>query len=392
VKVVRLETFHLGRSLWAELWEREKDLPLVSPLSGYPAYRHPYSTWYWDPGMTLVVLTDAEGHQGLGWTEDGTGAARLMIERHLRRFVVGESPFDVERLWDVMYRASIPYGRAGAAMEAISALDIALWDLIGHATGKPVYVLLGGAVRDRVRLYASALHPVGPDRVAAEVQAYVATGYTAVKGRFPAGPADGLAGMRSNEDHVRVMREAAGSRVDVACDAYMGWDATYAKSMCRMLERYELAWIEEPVIPDDVEGYARIRRATPIPISGGEHEFSRWGFERLFAAGALDIAQPDLHRCGGFTEGRRIAAMASARGLPVINHTYSLPHVHFSMATPNCPMLEHFPEPCWAEPLPPRPPLFVGEPEVRDAAVRPAERPGLGVTLDRERLAELLRA
>jgi L-alanine-DL-glutamate epimerase-like enolase superfamily enzyme len=188
------------------------------------------------------------------------------------------------------------------------------------------------------------------------------------------------------------MREAAGPGVDVACDAYMGWDATYAKAMCRMLERYEPAWIEEPVIPDDVEGYARIRRATAIPISGGEHEFSRWGFERLFEAEALDIAQPDLHRCGGFTEGRRIAAMASARGLPVINHTYSLPHVHFSMATPNCPMLEHFPEPCWADPLPPRRPLFVGEPEVRGDTVRPLDRPGLGVTLDRDRLAELLRA
>jgi L-rhamnonate dehydratase len=392
VTIARLETFHLGRSLWAELWEREKDLPLVSPLSGYAAYRHPYSTWYWDPGMTLVVLTDADGRQGLGWTEDGTGAARLMIEQHLRRFVVGASPFDVERLWDVMYRASIPYGRAGAAIEAISALDIALWDLMGHATGKPVYVLLGGAVHEHVRLYASALHPVGADRVAAEGRGYVAAGYTTVKGRFPAGPADGRAGMRANVDHVRVMREAAGLGVDVACDAYMGWDATYAKAMCRMLEPYEPAWIEEPVIPDDVEGYARIRRATAIPIGGGEHEFTRWGFERLFGAGALDIAQPDLHRCGGFTEGRRIAAMASARGIPVINHTYSLPHVHFSMATPNCPMLEHFPEPCWAEPLPRRRPLFVGEPEVRHAAVRPPDRPGLGVTLDRERLAELLRA
>jgi L-rhamnonate dehydratase len=148
-----------------------------------------------------------------------------MIEQHLRRFALGASPFDVERLWDIMYRASIPYGRAGAALEAISALDIALWDLMGQVTGKPVYMLLGGAVRPSVRLYASALHPVGADRVAAEVRAYVAAGYKTVKGRFPAGPADGLAGMRANADHLRVMREAAGAQVDVACDAYMGWDA-----------------------------------------------------------------------------------------------------------------------------------------------------------------------
>ena len=392
MKIERVETYHVGTSLWAELWEREKHLPLVTPLSGYAAYRHPYSTWYWDPAMTLVVLTTDDGKVGLGWTEDGVAAARAIIDRHLRRFVLGQSPFDVERLWDVMYRASIPYGRGGSALEAIAAIDIALWDLMGQATGQPVYALLGGACRESVRLYASALHPVGPEKVAAEVRGYVEAGYRAVKGRFPCGPADGLHGMRANEAHIKTMREAAGPDIELACDAYMGWDATYAKAMCRMLEKYDLAWIEEPVIPDDVLGYARIRRATSIPISGGEHEFTRWGFERLFEAAALDIAQPDLHRCGGFTEARRIAAMASARGLPVINHTYSLPHVHFSLATANCPMLEHFPEPVWADPLPAARPLFVGEPRIERATVRPPERPGLGVTLDRDRLGELVTA
>jgi L-alanine-DL-glutamate epimerase-like enolase superfamily enzyme len=389
VKIERVETHHIGRSLWAELWEREKDLPLVTPLSGYPAYHHPYSTWYWDPALTLVILTADDGTVGLGWTEDGVAAARSIIDRHLARFVRGASPFDVERLWDVMYRASVPYGRAGSALEAIAALDIALWDLMGRATSRPVYELLGGACRDAVPLYASALHPVGPEKVAAEVRGYVAAGYRTLKGRFPCGPADGLAGMRENEAHVRTMREAAGPDVAIAADAYMGWDAAYARAMCRRLEPYDLAWIEEPVLPDDVAGYAAIRRSTRIPIAGGEHEFTRWGFARLFEAGAVDIAQPDLHRCGGFTEGRRIAAMAAARGLSVINHTYSLPHVHFAMATANCPMLEHFPSPAWAGPLPPERPLFVGQPVVTGAAVRPPDRPGLGVILDRERLREL---
>ncbi len=391
MRVARVETFHLGKSLWAELWEREKDLPLVSPLSIYAEYRHPYSLWYWEPAMTLVVLTADDGAVGLGWTEDGVAAARSIIDTHLARFVVGRSPSEVERIWDVMFRASIPYGRGGSAMEAISALDIALWDLMGQATGRPVYELLGGPCREVVPLYASALHPVGHEKVAQEVRGYAAAGYRAMKGRFPCGPADGLAGMRENEAHVRTMREAAGPDVMIACDAYMGWDATYAKAMCPRLEPYDLAWIEEPTLPDDVEGYAKIRACTRIPISGGEHEFSRYGFERLFEARGLDIAQPDLHRCGGFTEGRRIAAMASARGLSVINHTYSLPHVHFSIAMPNCPMLEHFPSPAWAPPLPPARPLFAGEPPVLNATVRPPDRPGLGVTLDRDRLADLLR-
>jgi L-rhamnonate dehydratase len=392
MKVARVETYRIPRSLWAELWDYEKDLPLVTPLSGYPEYRHPITTWYWDPGLTLVVLRSDDGQLGLGWTEDGVGAARAMIDNHLQRLVVGASPFDVERLWDVMYRASVPYGRAGAALEAIAALDIALWDLMGQATGKPVYELLGGACRPSVSLYASALHPVGPDKVAAEVAAYLQAGYRAMKGRFPCGPADGRRGMLENEAHVRTMREAAGNDIAIACDAYMGWDATYAKTMCAMLEKYDLAWIEEPVLPDDVAGYAAIRRHTRIPISGGEHEFTRWGFQRLFEAGALDIAQPDLHRCGGFSEARRIATLASAYGIPVIVHVYSLPHVHFAMATANSPLLEHFPKPVWAETLAPEHPLFRGEPVIERASVRPTDRPGLGITLDWDRLRELAAA
>jgi L-rhamnonate dehydratase len=392
MKVARVETYRIPRSLWAELWDYEKNLPLVTPLSGYPAYRHPITTWYWDPGLTLVVLRSDGGQLGLGWTEDGVGAAKAMIDNHLQRFVVGASPFDVERLWDVMYRASVPYGRAGAALEAIAALDIALWDLMGHATGKPVYELLGGACRPSVSLYASALHPVGPDKVAAEVAAYLQAGYRAMKGRFPCGPAEGRRGMLQNEAHVRAIREAAGNDIAIACDAYMGWDATYAKTMCAMLEKYDLAWIEEPVLPDDVAGYAAIRRHTRIPISGGEHEFTRWGFQRLFEAGALDIAQPDLHRCGGFSEARRIATLASAHGIPVIVHVYSLPHVHFAMATANSPLLEHFPKPVWAETLAPERPLFRGEPVIERASVRPTDRPGLGITLDWDRLRELAEA
>ena len=167
------------------------------------------------------------------------------------------------------------------------------------------------------------------------------------------------------------MREAAGNDIAIACDAYMGWDAPYAKTMCAMLEQYDLAWIEEPVLPDDVAGYAAIRLQTRIPISGGEHEFTRWGFQRLFEAGALDIAQPDLHRCGGFSEARRIATLASAYGIPVIVHVYSLPHVHFAMATANSP-LRALPQPVWAETLAPERPLFRGS---RSLSALPSGRP-----------------
>ena len=389
IKIQKVETYHLGRSRWAELWEREKDLPLTTPLDNYPEYKQSLSAWYSNPAFCLVVLVGDNGQEGLGWTEDGCKAVKSIIDHHLSRFVVGRSPFEVEKIWDVMFRASIPYGRKGAAIEAISAVDIAMWDLMGKVTRRPVYELLGGACREKVPLYASALHPVGEQKVVEEARAYVRDGFTAMKARFTAGPPDGPGGMRANVKHLQTIREAIGPEVKLAADAYMGWDIAYGVSMCRLLEPLQLAWIEEPVIPDDIAGYAAIRRSTPIPISGGEHEFSRWGFQQLFEADAVDIAQPDLHRCGGFTEARKIAAMASLRGLQVINHTYSVPHVHFSIATPNCPLLEYFPTPCWAPPLPTAEPLFVGEPLVEGGAVRPTDEPGLGLQLNRSRLKEL---
>lgn len=389
MKIVRVETHHTTLSMWADLWDREKDLPLVTPLSIYPEYKHPYTSWYWEPAMTVVVLVADDGTEGVGWCEDGCRAAQMIIDRHLERFVVGASPFDVERVWDIMFRSSIPYGRKGAAIEAISAIDIAMWDLMGKACGQPVYRLLGGKCRESMPLYASALHPVEEDKVRAEAAAYVESGYCAVKGRFPCGPADGEAGKEKNVAHVRAIREAVGPDVEVACDAYMGWNTRYALDMVQLLEPLRMSWLEEPVIPDEIAAYAEIRRRSPIRISGGEHEFTRYGHQQLLEAEAVDILQPDLHRCGGFTEGRKIAAMAAARGLPVICHTYSVPHLHYSIATPNCPILEHFPQPCWFDVSEPPPPLFRGEPVVDNARVTPTDLPGLGLSLDRQRLRAL---
>jgi len=390
MKIDHIETFHIPVSLWADLWDREKDLPLVTPLSGYPEYSASYASWYWNPAMTVIVLTADDGTEGLGWCEDGCRAAQVIIDRHLQRFVIGASPYDFERIWDIMFRSSIPYGRKGAAIEAISAIDLALWDLMGRAESKPVYELLGAKSSTPMRLYASALHPVEADTVRAEAVAYVEAGYRDMKGRFPCGPADGEAGMQRNVEHARTIREAVGRDIGVALDAYMGWDVDYALAMVQRLEPFNVAWIEEPVLPDDIAGYARLRRASAIPISGGEHEFTRFGFEQLLDAGAVDIVQPDVHRCGGLTEGQKIAAMAADRGLPIICHTYTIPHLHFSIAMGNCSILEHFPQPCWFELPDAPPPLFLGEPTVASGSVTPTDGPGFGLRLDRERTAELM--
>lgn len=383
MKIVDVSVHHLSQSLWGFLAEREKTLPLVTPLDIYSDFKATRGSWFWDSGMAVVRITSDDGTVGVGWCEDGCEVIGHIIGRHLSRILVGQSPFEVEGLWDRMFRASTPYGRKGVAMMAISAIDIALWDLMGRATDKPVYELLGGPLRRSIPVYASALHPVGDEQVAEEARAYVADSYTLMKARFPFGPGDGVAGMAANFQHLHNIRQTIGSDIDLAADAYMGWDLNYALRMAERLEPLRLAWIEEPFLPDDLRSYARLRRETSIPISGGEHEFSQYGFQQIIDAEAMDILQPDLRRCGGFTEARKIAALAKSAGLSVIPHAYGIAHLHFAAATPNVPMAEYFPLPCWAEAAPADyHHVFLDEPVPQNAQVTLSNAAGLGVTIN----------
>jgi L-rhamnonate dehydratase len=391
MKITSLEVFHIDESLWGSFWEREKTLPLVTPMSIYPQYRHPITTWHWPAAIVFVRVRTDTGVDGIGWAEDGVKAASTIIDTHLKQFVIGQNPQDVELIWDQLYKASIPYGRKGAAIEAISAIDIALWDCIGKALSVPVYNLLGGRVRDAVTLYASHLHAIDLERLDREARGYVAAGFKAVKMRFGFGPADGIAGMQKNEALVRTVRQAIGPEIGLMADAYMGWNLDYAIEMCRRLEPYDLNWLEEPLLPDDIFAYARLRQKTRIPIAAGEHEFTRWGHQMLLDCEAVDILQPDVHRVGGFTEIKKIGAQASARGVSIIPHTYSIPTLHVLNSQTNCPMGEYFPVPAWAEQTEPEEPLFLGEPQVENGEVRLGEAPGLGIE-PAPRLEKLLKA
>ncbi len=383
MKITRVQVSHAARSIWGHLAEREKTLPLVTPLDVYTQFKATRGSWFWDSGMAVVRVETDAGVIGTGWCEDGCETTGRIVERHLSRLLVGQNPFEVEGLWDRMFRATLPYGRKGIALQAISAIDIALWDLMGRALEKPVYELLGGPVCESIPVYASALHPVGHDKVHEEARAYVAEGYTAMKMRFPCGPGDGAAGMKRNEEHVANVREAVGPDVEIMADAYMGWEFTYAKKMCRRLEPYRLAWVEEPFMPDDLNSYAKLRQETSIPVSGGEHEYTKFGFEQIIEKQAMDVVQPDLRRCGGFTEGRKIAAIAAAAGVTLIPHAYGITHLHFAAATPCCPMVEYFPLPCWDSlPAAEIEPIFIGEPTPQRAVVMPPSGAGLGVTVN----------
>ncbi len=374
---------HADRSIWGHLAEREKTLPLVTPLDIYPQFQETRGSWFWDSGMAVVQIETDEGIVGHGWCEDGCQATAPVIENHLQRLLLDQDPQDVEGLWDRLFRATLPYGRKGSVLQAISAIDIALWDILGKAANKPVYQLLGGPVKDSVPVYASALHPVGAEKVAAEAKAYVAEGYRAMKMRFPFGPGNGVGGMRANEDHVACVREAVGDDIEIMADAYMGWDFLYAKKMCRKLEQYNLAWLEEAFIPDDLDSYAKLRQETNIPISGGEHEYTRYGFQNIIDKRAMDIIQPDLRRCGGFTEARKIAAQAAAAGVTLIPHAYGVTHIHLALAFSVVPMVEYFPLPCWDKlPEAEVEPIFHGEPLPEGGHVSLQPLPGLGVTVN----------
>jgi L-rhamnonate dehydratase len=350
MEITDINTTNVSTDSWGEFVE----FPLVTIMSEYDEYNNadgdnPQARrkWMGPVGDVVVEVETDAGIVGVGHGNWATGAIKTIIDETLSKLVIGEDPGQREKLWDVMYRATVPFGRKGAAIEAISAVDLALWDIAGKETDKPVYELLGGSVTDDIPCYASNLHPVDHATLEQEALDYAEKGFDAMKLRFRYGPEAGRQGMKENEKIIETVRDAVGNEIEIAGDAYMGWSVKYAKEMVRRLEPYDMAWVEEPVIPDDIDGYAEVRETAPMPISGGEHEFTRWGHKELLEREAVDILQPDIHRCGGLTELLRIDAMASARDVPVIPHSGTNPHLHFIAASTNAPMAEYFPIPEW---------------------------------------------
>jgi L-rhamnonate dehydratase len=268
---------------------------------------------------------------------------KVAVDQYLTPLLVGQNPWDIEFLWQHMYRNTMAFGRKGVGMTAISAVDIALWDLLGKVVKQPVFRLLGGRTKARIPVYASRLYSTGLENMAAEALRYKADGYKAMKLRFGWGPNDGAAGMQRNVELVRAVRDAVGDEIDVMADAYMGWTLDYAKRMLPLLEPFHLRWLEEPVIPDDVRGYAELRSYGRVPIAGGEHEFTIYGFRDLLEAHALDYIQFDTNRVGGISQARKICALAEAFSMPVVPHAGQMHNFHVVMASLNCPMAEFFP-------------------------------------------------
>jgi L-alanine-DL-glutamate epimerase-like enolase superfamily enzyme len=363
---------------------------LCTPTSKFRNAGDAGRAWFGPVALTLVEVETDTGITGLGTIGGFTTAGTAVIRDYLAPLYIGESPFRTELLWEKSYRSTVRFGRKGAVLAAISALDIACWDIKGKALGQPVYNLLGGATKDKVPAYASRMYALDDlDQLAEEAKCWVAQGFRTLKQRFGFSPADGREGMARNVELIKTVREAVGDGIAIAADAYMGWDLSYALEMEKRLRPYNLAWIEEPFVPDDLESYVRLRAKSETAISMGEHEYTKHGFKQLIDLGVADILQPDTNRVGGITEMKKICALAEAAHIPIYPHSNEAHNFHVILSQPNCPLVEYFPdvEPDTGNELFWK--VFTGEPRAVDGCLIPSDKPGLGIEVNREAVAAL---
>jgi L-alanine-DL-glutamate epimerase-like enolase superfamily enzyme len=295
---------------------------------------------------TLVRIRTTDGVEGVGYCYCGNRAGQLVtsfVRALFGEHLLNANPLAVETLWTSMFRDSVLLGRRGAGLRAISAIDLALWDVIGKATGLPLHRLLGGPKADRIPCYASGGYywdSVDHDRyVFDECRAYVEAGFTAVKikvGRLP---------VKDEVRRARAAREAIGPDVALMMDANNAWpDAATAIPAIRALAEVDPFWIEEPLMPDDIAGHAAIREKVSVPIATGEIEATRWGFQHLLEQGAVDMLQPDATVLGGITEFRKVAGLAAAFNIPLYPHWMHHLNASIVASIPNAVMVEYFPD------------------------------------------------
>ena len=262
------------------------------------------------PAAILVQIRTKEGLTGYG-IGGGGAAACLIIEQHLAPMLQGTNALNIELLWEQMFASSSFYGRRGLALQAISGIDLALWDIAGKRANLPVYQLLGGPTAERVPAYYTSN----------EVERGLKLGFRSIKIHSFESFRDGAAGMRRNIEKILDARKRAGPETQLMADALCAWDVPYTLELAARVAEAKLYFIEEPLLPDDMDGYARLCREVRGPrIASGEHEASIYGFRELIRNRAAHILQPDLTWSGGLTDGRRVAAAAEAAGLLLVPH------------------------------------------------------------------------
>jgi len=278
--------------------------------------------WFKTRTAHLVEVRTDEGLNGWGEAH-GPGSVALankaIIEHVLKPFVVGMDPFDVELIWHRMYNGIRDYGQKGMPIQCMSGIDIALWDIMGKATGRPLYRLLGGKFRDRIMAYAYGMLfrdvPNLSREFADEASGLVRHGFKAVKMKVGRSP-------KEDAELASAVRFAVGNDILVMADANHAYTPREAIPLGRRLERLEFHWFEEPVAPEDYEGYVEVKNALDMPVAGGEAEYTKYGFRELIKRRCVDVLQPEICALGGLTEYKKVLAMAQAEGIPVIPHVW----------------------------------------------------------------------
>lgn len=301
----------------------------------------------------LIRITTDAGIVGWGEVDSSPSVTKAIIEAEfshtlatgLKNLLLGEDPLDSTRLWHKMYENTLYVGRSGAFLHAMAGIDIALWDIKGKYLKQPIYKLIGGAFRTKLRTYASNMFQFSAAATAERALQAVDQGFTAVKfGWEPFGR-----DLKTDMEYLQALRQAVGDEVDVLLDVGLVWDAKTAIQRCRHFEEFNLLLMEEPLHPDNLAGYARLTNAVDTHIAAGEEEATVSGFLRLMDEGKIDIVQIDLTRCG-ITQALQIASLAAARGLPCINHNFTTDintaaSLHFLASIPNAFIMEYCVEP-----------------------------------------------
>jgi len=345
-------------------------------------------SWMPKRGGTLVEITTHDGI--VGWGE-AFGPARMSAGalELIKPLLIGTDALNTEKLWNDIYARFREHGQKGPLVDALSAIDIALWDIKGKYFKLPIHRLLGGPIRTQVPVYASGLFhrkDGNPEEyLADEARGYMSAGYKAVKLKVGFG-------IDSDVRAVRAVRQAIGPAPSLMIDANEAYDARTAITLGRRLEAFDIAWFEEPVPPEDLEGYIAVKNSQPIPVAGGEAEFTRYGFREILVRRAMDILQPDICAAGGFSECKKIVDMAHAFGIRVNPHTWGTP---IAIAA-SLQLLAVLPDnPPALYPIPPMLEYDLTEHGIREAmmtdSLRPKggmisipEGPGLGIDVDRE--------
>lgn len=350
--------------------------------------------WYAERTAVLVRVTADDGTVGWGECYGSAEVNAAVVREFMAPRLVGRDPFACQVIWEELYNRSRDFGRTGAFVAGLSGVDIALWDLKGRALGVSVATLLGGAWCQQVRAYATGMYFTRgadqPARLADEARRYVDEGFGALKMKVGIDVATDLR-------HLRAVRRAIGHEVLLAIDANHAYCAREAIELGLHAAGERIWWFEEPVAPEDYDGYAEVRRVLAsegVPIAGGEAEYTRFGFRELCARRCVDLAQPDLCAAGGFTGGLQIATIANVHGIQLQPHTWGsavslAAALQFIVALPPLPGALTA-RPRWVEydrtenPL--RDELVPGFPDRRGDLIRVPDGPGLGIDIDVERL------